>query len=78
MTYDERLQKFHTDDLLPSEERLQKSHTDDVSLPRIWVVTRHQYGIFAIVYQMCLPGKMCLPASKFWAVFAIVQIVNRN
>ena len=27
------------------------------AIPWIWVVTRHQYGISAIVYQMCLPGK---------------------
>ena len=25
------------------------------ALPRIWVVTRYQYGISAIIYQMCLP-----------------------
>ena len=68
MTYDERLQKFHTDDLLPSEERLQNPilmtrHYLDLgsasdwpyfnqseAIPRIWVVTRHQYGISAIVY----------------------------
>ena len=50
-------------------------------------MTRHQYGISAIVHQMCLPGKpveasqkcrLFSQASTFWAVFAIVQIVNQN
>ena len=59
---------------MTSDERVQKFHTDDVSLPHIWVVlligwkfasssqkhypdlTRHQYGISAFFSQTSLHG----------------------
>ena len=59
---------------MTSDERVQKFHTDDVSLPHIWVVhligwkfassnqkhypdlTRHQYGILAFVSQTSFHG----------------------
>ena len=56
------------------------------AIPWIWVVTRHQYGISAIVLDVSsreasgsiAKCRLFSQASKFWAVFAIVQIVNQK
>ena len=34
-----------------SDKRAQTFHTDDASPTQIWVVMRHQYGIFALVIR---------------------------
>ena len=46
------------------EEGVQKFHTDDVSVSKlggactcVWVVTRHHYGISALVSQTSFPGE---------------------
>ena len=61
---------------MTSEDRLQKFHTDDVSLSRsAWIVTRHQYGISELLLQPSFPGETngsvwkCRPfcqATSFW------------
>ena len=43
------------------------------AIPRIWVVTRHQYGISAIVFQMCLLGK---PVMALQDVDCFLRLVS--
>ena len=56
MTSEKRRQKFHTDDAsLPRSEwcsrLVENLHHPIRSTTQIWIVTRHQYGISAIVCQ---------------------------
>ena len=40
------------------------------AIPRIWVVTRYQYGI---VYQMCLPGKPVVASQNVGCFLRLVS-----
>ena len=72
MTSEKRVQKFHTDDVsLPdlgsaSDWLNQISHAARPirSIIQIWVVTRHQYGISALVSQTSIGGKTSGSVAK--------------
>ena len=56
MTCEEQTQKFHTDDVLLSRSgwcfsSMKGNFYPIRSITRIWVVTRHQHGIYALVSQ---------------------------
>ena len=74
MTSEGQAQKFHTDDVRVSASNWLK-HISRVGRPiRItiltWVVTRHQYGISALVSQASFRGETSgrTRADKGWAV----------
>ena len=59
MTSEKLLQEFHTDDASLPNWLKQISHAARPirSTTQIWVVTRHQYGISALVSQMSFVGE---------------------
>ena len=79
MTSEKRAQKFHTNDA--SLPRYLGSASDwlnqisDAAGPirsttQIWVVTRHQYGISALVSQTSFGGEISGSVAKLSAVFS--------
>ena len=51
---------------MTSEKRVQKFHTDDYAdvTTQIWVVTRHQYGVSALVSQASYGGETSGSVAK--------------
>ena len=75
MSSEKRAQKFHTDypDLGSASDWLnQISQTARPirSTTQIWAVTRHQYGISALVSQASLGGETSADRLQMWAVFS--------
>ena len=72
MTSEKRAQKFHTDDVhYPDLGRTSdwlKQISDTTNQKLIWLVTRHQYGISALVFQTSRDGETRGGVSKYLLV----------
>lgn len=76
VTSEKRLQKCHTGVRRVTTKKwvvplIGKANFQSIRIPtQIWAVSRHQYGIFAVVPQTQFQGEISSGAAKISAAFA--------
>ena len=79
MTFEERAQKFHIDDAsLPSSDWLKQIFSQSDEIIQTWVVTRHEYGISALVSETLFRGEIRGGFAKCWLFSQASGVLTRN